>query len=248
MVADEVGHWLETADCRIVITLDLLAPAVSASLKKGQVEHLILTSLAPRMAMWRGMLYRIERAAPQWLSPAARGRTPAPLRPSAGAEPLERRLEVDPARGRGRARSHRRHHRLAQGRHADASQPDRQRPAAAELDRRRRTAPAAFLGVLPFFHSYGLTVSMLVSWARASTLHLHPRFESRAVLNCCWSASRSSCPRCRPCSTRSTTRCAAQGGFVLHSHGDLRGIGTGSAGAGGIREPWDRDRWWKGTV
>ena len=41
----------------------------------------------------------------------------------------------------------------------------------------------SFLGVLPFFHTYGLTASMLVSWAAASTLHLHPRFESRAVLN-----------------------------------------------------------------
>ena len=39
------------------------------------------------------------------------------------------------------------------------------------------------LGVLPFFHAYGLTVALLTSWAKASTLHLHPRFEARAVLN-----------------------------------------------------------------
>ena len=38
------------------------------------------------------------------------------------------------------------------------------------------------LGVLPFFHSYGLTVALLTSWAKACTLHLHPRFEARAVL------------------------------------------------------------------
>src|SRR5262249_23726292 len=61
MVAGEVGHGLEAADCRTVVTLDLLAPAVIGSLRKGQLEHVVLTSLARRMAMWRGMLYRIER-------------------------------------------------------------------------------------------------------------------------------------------------------------------------------------------
>jgi long-chain acyl-CoA synthetase len=38
------------------------------------------------------------------------------------------------------------------------------------------------LAVLPFFHSYGLCVSLLTAWAKAATVHLHPRFESRAVL------------------------------------------------------------------
>src|SRR5207237_1483503 len=61
MVAEEVGHWLEAAGCHIVVTLDLLAPAVTSALGRGPLEHVILTSLARRMAMWRGMLYRIER-------------------------------------------------------------------------------------------------------------------------------------------------------------------------------------------
>ncbi len=61
MVAEEVGHWLEATGCHIVVTLDLLAPAVVGSLKRGPLEHLILTSLIRRMAMWRGMLYRMER-------------------------------------------------------------------------------------------------------------------------------------------------------------------------------------------
>jgi long-chain acyl-CoA synthetase len=39
------------------------------------------------------------------------------------------------------------------------------------------------LAVLPFFHSYGLAVSLLAAWAKAATVHLHPRFETRAVLN-----------------------------------------------------------------
>jgi long-chain acyl-CoA synthetase len=41
----------------------------------------------------------------------------------------------------------------------------------------------SLLGVLPFFHAYGLTVSLLTGWAKCSTLHLYPRFETRAVLN-----------------------------------------------------------------
>src|SRR5262245_12649609 len=61
MVAEEVVHWVDAADCRAVVTLDVLAPAVAGSLLKGHLEHVVLTSLARRMAMWRGMLYRIER-------------------------------------------------------------------------------------------------------------------------------------------------------------------------------------------
>jgi long-chain acyl-CoA synthetase len=39
------------------------------------------------------------------------------------------------------------------------------------------------LGVLPLFHSYGLSVSLLSAWAKASTIHLYPRFEAKAVLS-----------------------------------------------------------------
>src|SRR5262249_43322948 len=59
MVADEVEHWLEATGCRVVITLDLLAPAVMGSLERGPLEHVILTSLVRRIAMWRSLLYRV---------------------------------------------------------------------------------------------------------------------------------------------------------------------------------------------
>ena len=36
MVAEEVGHWLEAADCHIVVTLDLLAPPSSVRLATGR--------------------------------------------------------------------------------------------------------------------------------------------------------------------------------------------------------------------
>ena len=37
--------------------------------------------------------------------------------------------------------------------------------------------------MLPFFHTYGLSVSLLTSWVKGSTLHLLPRFEAPAVLH-----------------------------------------------------------------
>lgn len=182
MVAEEVGHWLKVANCRIVITLDLLAPAVMGALKDGPLEHVILTSLARRMAMWRGMLYRIERLRRNGylLLPhdASRHRFDTLLQGPA----LEKPVEVNPAEDVAV---------LAPTGGTTAS------PKSVMLTHRNLVANAlqlrnwiggadgtgSLLGVLPFFHSYGLTVSMLVSWARACTLHLHPRFESRAVLN-----------------------------------------------------------------
>src|SRR5262249_23316380 len=41
----------------------------------------------------------------------------------------------------------------------------------------------SILAVLPFFHSYGLSVSLLAAWAKAATVLLYPRFETRAVLH-----------------------------------------------------------------
>ena len=181
MVAEEVGHWLQATDCKIVITLDLLAPAVSASLKDGPLEHLVLTSLARRMAMWRGMLYRIERLRRTGnilvKTDARRHRFEQLLQ----VEPLKEAVAVDPDTAIAV---------LAPTGGTTAS------PKAVMLSHRNLLANAlqlrswlgaedgvgSVLGVLPFFHSYGLSVSLLVSWVRGSTLHLHPRFESQAVL------------------------------------------------------------------
>src|SRR5262249_24363167 len=37
-------------------------------------------------------------------------------------------------------------------------------------------------GVLPFFHAYGLSATLLTAWAKAATVHLYPRFEGKAVV------------------------------------------------------------------
>jgi long-chain acyl-CoA synthetase len=182
MVADEVGHWLQSTGCHIVVTLDLLAPAVVSAVDKGPLEHVVLTSLAKRMAMWRGMLYRVERLRrngyiflPQdakWhrFDEIVKGET---LDHVPDLRPEEDMAVLAPTGG------------------TTAS------PKAVMLTHRNLLANAmqlrwwcggadgeeGILGVLPFFHAYGLTVSMLTSWAKASTLHLYPRFETKAVLN-----------------------------------------------------------------
>jgi long-chain acyl-CoA synthetase len=182
MVADEVGHWLQVTGCQTVVTLDLLAPAVVGAVGAGALEHVVLASLARRMAMWRGMLYRVERLRrngylflPQdahWhrFDEVVRGEA---LERGAAVEPAEDVAVLAPTGG------------------TTAS------PKAVMLTHRNLVANAmqlrswcggadgeeGVLGVLPFFHSYGLSVAMLVSWAKASTLHLYPRFEAKAVLN-----------------------------------------------------------------
>jgi long-chain acyl-CoA synthetase len=182
MVADEVGHWLKATGCHIVITLDLLAPAVVGAVDKGPLEHVILTSLARRMAMWRGMLYRVERLRrngyfflPQdahWHRFDNLVKSDA-LAHAAAVDHAEDVAVLAPTGG------------------TTAS------PKAVMLTHRNLIANTmqlrawcggadgeeGMLGVLPFFHSYGLTVSMLTSWAKASTLHLYPRFEAKAVMN-----------------------------------------------------------------
>jgi long-chain acyl-CoA synthetase len=181
MVAEEVGHWLEATDCHIVITLDLLAPAVMGALERGPLEHVVLTSLARRIAVWRGMLYRIERLRRNGYlrmpHDAHRHRFEELLQ----EEPLDKPVSITPEEDVAV---------LAPTGGTTSS------PKAVMLTHRNLVANAlqlrnwcggedgaeSLLGVLPFFHAYGLTVSLLTSWAKCSTLHLYPRFESRAVL------------------------------------------------------------------
>jgi long-chain acyl-CoA synthetase len=182
MVAEEVAHWLETTGCHVVVTLDLLAPAVMGAMDRGPLEHVILTSLARRMAMWRGMLYRIERLRRNGYLLMPRDTRRHRYEEACRAEPLERAADVTPEEDVAV---------LAPTGGTTAS------PKAVMLTHRNLVCNAmqlrnwtggadatdSLLGVLPFFHSYGLTVSLLTSWAQASTLHLYPRFETRAVLS-----------------------------------------------------------------
>lgn len=182
MVADEIEHWIEATGCQIVITLDLLAPAVMGAFERGQLQHVIHTSLARRIAMWRGLLYCLaswRRNGYLFMPDDTRRHRYANLLKMA---PLDDPPAIDPAEDVAV---------LAPTGGTTAS------PKAVMLTHRNLVANAmqlrywlggedaqmSGLAVLPFFHSYGLSVSLLSMWAACGTIHLYPRFETRAVLS-----------------------------------------------------------------
>jgi len=180
MVAEEVAHWVEATDCTTILTLDLLAPAVLSSLGKGPLEHVVLTSLVRRMAMWRGMLYRFERLRRNGFLMLPDDNQRHRFETLLDASPLCKPVDIDPYEDVAV---------LAPTGGTTAS------PKAVQLTHANLLANAmqlrhwmggddctdSVLAVLPFFHAYGLTVSLLASWAAGSTMHLHPRFEAAAT-------------------------------------------------------------------
>jgi long-chain acyl-CoA synthetase len=181
MVAEEVEHWLMATGCHVVITLDLLTAGVTGALGRGPLEHVVVTSLVGRMPRWRGWLYRLERfrrnrSLRLW-EDAHRHRLDHLL----GAEPLANRPALAPEEDVAV---------LAPTGGTTSS------PKAVMLTHRNLVANAfqlrhrclgedgteGVLGALPFFHAYGLSACLLMSWVKGSTVHLHPRFDPRAVL------------------------------------------------------------------
>jgi long-chain acyl-CoA synthetase len=182
MIADEISKWLETTDCRILVTLDLLAPAAMPALEGGPLEHLVVTSLAERMASWKGWLYRVERV---------RRHGPLRLRENAQVHRFETLARAAPRR----LAPH-----LVPEEDVAVMSPTggtTASPKVVMLTHRNLVANAlqlaawsrgedakeGVLAVLPFFHAYGLSVCLLTTLAKAGTIHLHPRFEPVAVLD-----------------------------------------------------------------
>jgi len=182
MVAEEIDHWLAATGCHILVTFDLLAPLARRSLQNGPLEHLIVTSLADRMPWMRSLLYYFERMRRNglwglrenghvhWWEHLAQ---PAGEYAAAAIEPAEDSAVVVPTGGTTAA------------------------PKAVMLTHRNLVCQAfqlrawgrgtdgaeSILGVLPFFHAYGLSVGLLTSMAKAANLHLLPRFDAAAVLD-----------------------------------------------------------------
>src|SRR5262249_16285559 len=168
-------------ECPIIVTLDLLAPTIAECLENGPLEHIVLASLAERMVPWKGWLYRVERL-----------RRRGPLR-----LPHNARVHRFDKLARTRARNlnatippHDDVAVLAPTGGTTAS------PKAVMLTHRNLVANAmqlrawsrgedgteSVLGVLPFFHAYGLTVCALSSTVSGSTIHLYPRFDAAEVI------------------------------------------------------------------
>lgn len=183
MVKEELAKWIKATGCHIVVTLDLLAPNVVGALEDGgPLEHVVVASLAPRLAAWRGWLYRVERMrrhGPFRLREEERIHTFDQLMRTR-ARPLSPRLipEEDVAL-------------MAPTGGTTAS------PKAVMLTHRNLVANAHqihawsragdvetnILGVLPFFHAYGLSVCLLSSFVGGWTIHLWPKFEVNPVLD-----------------------------------------------------------------
>jgi len=182
MVAEELSKWLERTGCHIVVTLDLLAPALMGALEHGPLEHLVVTSLAERMAPWRGWLYRVERL---------RRNGPLRLRNDANVHRFDHLVRTAPRILAPQIVPEEDVALFAPTGGTTAS------PKAVMLTHRNLVANAVqlrawsrgtdgtenVLGVLPFFHAYGLSVCVTASFVSGATIHLYPRFETKPVLD-----------------------------------------------------------------
>jgi long-chain acyl-CoA synthetase len=181
MVAEELSKWLKATDCRIVVTLDLLAPNLKPALDSGLLDHVIVTSLAERLAPWKGWLYRLERmrrrggfrlidnhrvhmfdhmlrAQPRALAPRHVSEDDVAIMAPTGGTTASPKVVMLTHRNLV-ANAHQNHAWSRQG------------------DTNRRV-----LGALPIFHAYGLSVCLLGSYVGGWTVYLLPRFDMKAVL------------------------------------------------------------------
>lgn len=179
MVTEEIQRLLETTGCRFVVTLDVLSPLVCDGAHVPSV--VILSSLA-------GRLSRLETVGYAWVRFQRLG--------FRAACPTTRVLEFDEA-----VES------APRTLNAPVTSPDSPAfvlptggttgvPKAVTLSHRNLLSQAwqlmhwsrshhgeeTILAVLPFFHSYGLSSSVLMGFALGATLILHHRFRSQSVL------------------------------------------------------------------
>jgi long-chain acyl-CoA synthetase len=181
MVAEEVSHWLEATGCNTIITLDLLAPLVMGALERGPLEHVVITTLRHRVPLWRGWLYRLEHY---------RRNHSLSIREDDHKHTFDHLLDAVPLLDAPAVRPEEDVALMVPTGGTTAS------PKAVQLTHRNLIANAfqlrdltdgpdgaeSVLSVLPFFHAYGLSVCLLTAWAKASAVHMLPRYETRAVL------------------------------------------------------------------
>jgi long-chain acyl-CoA synthetase len=182
-VAEEISKLVEATDCQIVVTLDLLAPNVMPALERGPLEHLIVTSLAPRLASWKSWLYHAERV---------RRNGPIRLRDHDQVHSFDRLIRLASPRFVPPAMLPAEDVALFVPTGGTTGSPKivmlthRNLVANALQLRgwaRGREAQDSVLSVLPFFHTYGLSVCMLSATTLGATIHLHPRFDANAILD-----------------------------------------------------------------
>lgn len=179
MVAEEVDSLVKATGCRFVVTLDVLSPLVCQS--EGPPELVVLSSLA-------GRLSRLEQVGYAWVRFQKIGfrSACAQRRVLRFDEAIESVGQVrtfdsgaihDPAfvlptggtTGKPKAVTLSHHNLIAQ---------------AWQLSHwsRGHHGEETILAVLPFFHSYGLSTSVMMGLALGATLVLHHRFRPVSVV------------------------------------------------------------------
>ncbi len=180
LVEEEVAKLLEATDCKTVISLDLLAPPLLGyDFDPGRTLLVTLRDQLPVWQRWGYSLTGIRRTGRWWLTPQSglrwlhdemegreAGFVPAEI-PS-----LDRPAYILPTGG------------------------TTGQPKAVTLSHKNLVANAwqqwhwtslprgedTFMAVLPFFHSYGLSATLMTGVTMAATLVMHHRFHMRTVL------------------------------------------------------------------
>jgi long-chain acyl-CoA synthetase len=179
-VAEEVSALVAATGCRVVVSLDVLAPLLWDD--ERQPETVVLTTLQDRLPRWQRPLYWFARQ--RRFHRSARRRQSRTLwfddeiaRSEPGFEPVAQATLDEPA------------FLLATGGTTD-------HPKAVVLSHRNLVANAAqihawagttmghdsVLAVVPFFHSYGLSSCALAGVSMAATIIMHHRFVPKTVL------------------------------------------------------------------
>lgn len=179
MVAEEISDLLTATDARQVVCLDLMLPQLAHP--GGFVpEHVYVTSLKDRLPWWSRMKYRLAQYIRLGILGSGKPRTA-----EAFAEVLDLAEGIDPIRPD-----------TASPAHILATGGTTGHPKAVTLSHQnllsnawqlwhwvgRTSGHETMLGVLPFFHSYGMTTCAMAGTAMTATLILHHRFQVEPVL------------------------------------------------------------------
>ncbi len=181
MVADEVTRLLDTTGCRMVVSLDLLSHLVDRGTGENSVRTLLVSIREQLPALQQlGYLWKRHSHTGHWTLPANDRCSwfwDEVERTKVEYEPVEIHPATDTA------------YILPTGGTTGS-------PKAVALSHRNMVANAwqqyrwvresfgveTMLGVLPFFHSYGMSATVMCGTMMGATIVLHHRFNTRQVI------------------------------------------------------------------
>jgi long-chain acyl-CoA synthetase len=178
-VPEEISALVAATNCRVVITLDMLAPLVWSG--AHQPEITILTTLKERLSGWKKLAYRAERlrrwvlsahgrkSRVYWFDQEIKQADPAfePIRPQSLDSPAFL-LATGGTTGRPKVVTLSHRNLIANGTQIHAW-------AGTQMGH------DSVLAVVPFFHSYGLSSCALAGVSMAATIIMHHRFVPEVV-------------------------------------------------------------------